>query len=387
MNLGRLGPWKILLPILFLLTSSTAIFGQRAVADTALADLAASLQPGESAFLDTAGIDSAFTATGSGASSNTHIIWSDEIVWNSVHRKLQFVGGDHYNGISGPDDGPHFIEYDEVSNSWTDHGIPPHIVPSTNHGYDHMAVDPETGYFYVRRVGVGPGNGPVIHYWDGSTWSPIAANNQSAQANEVAVGIDFFPELNGIIWAGIVPGDGLGGLYLWDKTSNSWSTLVTGIPGFPCSHHLAKYNPVHKIVLAGGGGGGCPQGESNLLHKVDAQANVSAIAPAPHPLSIQRSVLTSDPVSGDYLALFTDGSFWAYDALSNLWTQQSSAPPVFTTTSTRLDGILASRVDSYGVNLFVTCKKPAPCRVTIYRHTARPGGDIPPAAPTALTAE
>ena len=77
-------------------------------------------------------------------------------------------------------------------------------------------------------------------------------------------------------------------------------------------HNIAEYSPVHKMVLFGGGNG------SSDLYKLDAKGKVTTLKKTPIGVGTMQSIVTLDPVSGDFLVFGKNGSFYVYDVAATM---------------------------------------------------------------------
>src|SRR5262249_10269889 len=106
------------------------------VVTTSLAQ-AASMQSGTWAELATSDINATLTGTIGGATGNI-IPYSDELVWNSMARKVFFLGGDHKSNPADTRDHPRFVSYTDSTNTWQREPDPPWLLSTMNfHAYDH----------------------------------------------------------------------------------------------------------------------------------------------------------------------------------------------------------------------------------------------------------
>ena len=171
-------------------------------ASTVLGNLAASMKPGTWAQLATNNINP--TLSDSQGASGAIITYTEYIKWDPVGHRLYFLGGDHYP--SGTPVMRH-VQYDEATNSWSMLPQQSWFTAFRSHGYDHAAIDPVHRYFYSR-----PPGDMFIRRWniDTGAWTTLPTNNV-IQYNACCTGIDYFPELNGIIWIGDENND-LGGV-------------------------------------------------------------------------------------------------------------------------------------------------------------------------------
>jgi hypothetical protein len=129
---------------------------------------------------------------------------------------------------------------------------------------------------------------------------------------------------------------------------------------------------VHKVVLFGG--------DNNVIHKLDQQGTVTRLNNAPIPLGIYRSVTTVDPVSGKYLILGANRSFYEFDVMTDTWRVLSGTVPsaVFSALTPPIFDVIAAPVSTHGVVMFVTANA-TNSKVHIYKHAA--GAAAPPTSP------
>src|SRR6185503_17496659 len=206
---------------------------------TEMGKLAASMAPGTWAELKTRNI---VETLGSDGVSGAIFGYSEGGAWDPATRQWLYIGGDH-NGIA------EFVSYSANTNTWKRYPRPSWIGTTkglhTMHGYDHNTINPETGDFYHRSFA-----GSVHKYSIAKgTWStlpPVATDDYMA----CAVGLAYFPELHGLIFAN--GAGGKGGVYLFSDKDQKWSTLGSKLP-MGIYHNFAEYNPVHKVVIFGGG--------------------------------------------------------------------------------------------------------------------------------------
>ena len=330
---------------------------------TALANLAASLQPGTWAELTTNNIAPTLAFTG-GASGIT-IAFSENGVWDPVSRQFFYIGGDHSPTM--PDTCPRFVSYTESTNTWQMLAKPAWFAPKCTpggamHGYDHTAIDPLHRKLYYR-----PFNDMVVRRLDmaSNTWTDLPVIPATVMANtDCCVGVAWFPERNSLIYASVETGTN-GSVIEYQESTGQWQRLGSSVANLPMGTHqqFAEYNPVNKVVVFGGGGG------SRNIYKLDSAGQVTTLQPAPFAVGVEASIFTVDPVSGKYLVLDNAKEFWIYDVNQDSWDLQSGTPPIFNSPlySSSVDGIVATPVDTYGVTMFIKCFS-SDCHVFIYKH-------------------
>lgn len=327
---------------------------------TVLSDKAAQMQPGTWAQISTNNISSVLGANGA---SGMIFGYTEYIKWEPISRRLFFVGGDH-------NDQPKFVSYTESSNNWQTLTKESWMVAGTGsamHGYDHSGIDPATGAFYHR-----PYNSRNVYRYLNGTWTALPAITGSIMGyNSCCAGVEYFPEMKGLIYVSIESGTN-GTVILWDQTTNTWKRLASGLP-MGDYHNFAEYNPVHKVVLFGGGNG------NQNIYKLSASGQVTSLGLAPIGLGVQTSIVTVDPATGEYLIFTSSQQFYKYDIVNNSWKQQSGTVPIWTSSyGNSIHGVVATSISTYNVNLFVSCNSGANCTVNLYKNSSSSTPPPPP---------
>src|SRR5262249_23766286 len=139
--------------------------------------------------------------------------------------------------------------------------------------------------------------------------------------------------------------------------------------------NFAEYSPVHKVMIFGGGNG------SSDLHKLDANSKVTTQKKAPIGLGTMQTIVTLDPVSGDFLVFSKNGSFYVYHVLNHAWKLPEGKLPSLGRTrvaANKVGHVTAAPLSSFGVTMFVKYYNADPPRawVYLYKHS-----DAKPAAP------
>jgi hypothetical protein len=324
---------------------------------TVLGDLAASMKAGEWRTLTTAGAVAALGQTG-GATGNT-IPYANNGVWDPVGHAFYFLGSDHFHSTGYA----RFITYSENTNGWTTLARPAwfwSLTETAMHGYDHSGLDQATGLFYHSPFIKGGGSRTIYRYnVRTNTWlSPFMSPYSSA----CCIGMEYFPEYHGLIFT-----DGAAGIYGCKiGATNTWQLLKSGAT-MGDYHNMSEYNPVHKVVVGGGGN------SNSAMYKIDSNGTVTTLKNAPVTFRILENVLTVDPVGGDFLLFTLNKEFYAYDVLTDTWTLQTgTVPPIYTTgvTGGAVACVIASPIPEYGINMFVSCNGANDCWVSLYKRTA-----------------
>ena len=345
---------------LFLLIITVCLI-QADLQATAMGDLAAGMKAGEWKQLVTQNIATVLAEPGDGATGGV-LGYAEKGAWDPQSEQFFFLGTDHmYSGLAQSS----FVAYSAAANAWRALPKPYWVAGTTMHGYDHIAINPATSEIYYRSSNA---KRAVWRYrrvqdvWQMASSMPttfIATDDLIA----CCIGVVYFPELKGLVYA---DGD-QGSIYSYGTTTAKWTMHATGLPMGPY-HNFAEYNPVHKVVVCGGGNG------SSDLYKVDSTGKVTTLKDAPLGLGICQSIFTVDPVGGDYLVFGADGSFYVYDVLSDTWTRQPGNDffsPVNgggTSDGRLIWYVVATPVSSYGVTIFVKFNF-ASSSVYLYKHS------------------
>jgi hypothetical protein len=332
--------------------SAAAELPEKAEPQTALAKLAASMKPGQWAELKTNGLSMKVFSDG----GHHALQYTDEAVWDPVSRQLLFCGEGH----GGP---PRFVKYTESTNSWT-------VLPLPGfgpvHAYDHQAVDPASGTYYRGRY-----YSREIQQYNvkEGTWSRLTDIPASSGlgGSRITFGFEYFPEMRGLVVFLAA-----NGLYFYDVPKSQWRQLA-GSLGRYTYHEIARYNPVHKVVVFGGGNDSKGY-RSRDLWKLDASGQVSKLRETPLPIGVTGTIFTVDPVSGKYLVFGRQGQVYEYDVTSDTWTElKGPQPPIFTfgpdLKGSAVFGCVATPVSNHGVVMFVKYDREN-SKVFLYKHAA-----------------
>lgn len=358
---------------LLVASAMLAIGGPLFAQATTLGNMAAQMVPGEWRTLSRAGDGSGYgyellvSCKESGGDCADNILnYADKALWNANTREIHFIGKGHMRAAR-------HIVYSEATNRWSVEPLPSWAggAYGIGHGYEHSAIDPANGNIYLRQF-----NSTAVYRWSRSTkaWTQLPAGPNTA----VVAAIEYFPEMGGLVYVGG------GEVHFYSESQGRWSLLASGLAMGPYSH-VVSYNPVHKVIIAGGGDG------SNQLYRVNASGTVTPIASAPVVVGIQSSVFTVDPASAKYLLFGSGGGVFEYDVPGNRWTTlPSSNVQMFAPSGNRILYRSAVPISTHGVVAFLTTDV-GPSNVFLYRHApgqaAPPPDTTPPPAPTGLTVQ
>ena len=320
---------------------------------TEMGRLAARMKPGSWAELKTSGIVEALRATGA---SGAIFGYSEDGAWDPETRRFLYLGGDH-NGI------PRFVAYSADENRWKTLPQPAWIGNGTKHGYDHNAIDPGSRTFYHFPFG---NKARTVQKYDlaRGEWSALPLLDPPEYV-ACAVGVEYFPELGSLVVAN--GGGGKGSVHAFDVKAGSWKTLAGNLP-MGVYHNFAEYNPVHKVMILGGGN------DSSDLYRLDRDGKVTTLKKAPIGLGVMQTIVTVDPPNGDYLVFGKKGVFYVYDVLKDEWREQTGDIPIFAPVRTKDNKVWhtnATPVSTYGVTMFVKYyhRDPDPqAWVYLYKH-------------------
>jgi hypothetical protein len=185
----------------------------------------------------------------------------------------------------------------------------------------------------------------------------------------------YFPELQGLVLLN------RGDLYKLSDVTKEWGEIAPG-SRTTSYHSFAEYNPVHKVVVFGGGN------DSNRnFYLLNSSGQVTALNTPPVNLEVPRVEFTHDPVTGDYLVFNHSKTFYTYNVLTDTWASRSiSGVPaaIWETSDPSQFNTLAAPISTHGVVLFVNCKNTS-CRAYLYKHAQVNNSDTTsPARPAGL---
>jgi hypothetical protein len=283
-----------------------------------LGDLAVSMTPGTWAQLPTNGFTYQEISYAGDAGANT-FMWANKAAWDPATEQLFFIGKGHRYRLWK------FVSYSAETNTWRKMPEAPRMdyANQAGHGYGNNTIVPEDGLFVHYRSG-GSGSGrPYKFDIAAETWYAMPAiPNCGTECWAWGESFEYFPELNGFIKV----------MYdrirFFNKATNTWSVLHSKVDMGSCSA-LAVYNPVHKVMLIGGGEDYNSTGNSvpnNKFYRL--QSNGQLVPLESPPTHIHGSGAHAvDPVTGKYLIIDQSGNVYAFDIMENSWELLRSATP------------------------------------------------------------
>jgi RNA polymerase sigma factor (sigma-70 family) len=350
--------------------------------DTALGRLAASLKPGEIQELKTRGYNREFLkswyswdhdAKGTriyGAQKMGNIMtsgWANDAKWDPNTGRILYFGGAHYASFK-------FVTYSADANEWKLMPVPvwcdPRIAKTSEehgwcgngwiknkktgekrkcwprgHSYDCQAVWPEKRIYAAAMW-----SWLRLYDLDKNEWMPSAPGFRTNSGGPC----EAFPELGGFV-AFSRPNQ----LCLFDPAKRTKRDL--GRIGFGI-HGIMEYNPVHKVVIVGGGDARGDKPVRNL-YLIDRRGKVTKLKPMPDWLRCTPDAkVMCDPASGEYVVQGHRprkggedlGKVHAFHPLKDEWKE---IPKL------RFPGGVAVPVSTYGVIVICTGGK-----VLVYKH-------------------
>jgi hypothetical protein len=224
---------------------------------------------------------------------------------------------------------------------------------TTLHAYDHQAIDTKRGHYFQRRLG---GTGVHRYNISAGSWDRIADIPLNYYP-PIASALEYFPELDGLVFVS-GRGQGVSEVYLYSMATSTWSIIASDLY-MGDYHNFSEYDPVHKVLLFGGGNG------SSDVYALDASGKVAKKKSAPVELGIARSVIVGDPVSGKLLVFAENGTSYEYDVVGDSWKTIGSHN--LKDNYGDLSAV-AAPIASYGVDIFVKADF-GRSTVLVYKHS------------------
>lgn len=312
-----------------------------------LAKLAAGMKPGTWAELKTEG----YTADLLKVQTHHILEYTAAATWEPASRQVLFVGQGHYSALK-------FISYSADANAWKLRPTPAWWKgdPDTGkgpigHAYYNNTIDAARGIFYHHQSG-----GNLVHRYDAARdeWTTLPEIKGASTGHGTAIA--YFPERKTLVRVHS------GNLHFYDEDKKEWQAHGAKLPMGPY-HNVAQYSAKQQGVLFGGGNG------SKKLYRLDADGTVATdLKEAPTEIGINTTVVTSDPVTGQFLILTKDDKFYAYDAKADTWKELPTEGMPFAMKGSSFD-VVATPVAAHGVTLFFTAARKG-LKVCLYKHAA-----------------
>ncbi len=214
--------------------ASTTLAGED-VEQSELAKLAAAMEPGAWAELNTEGYGPDLLDV-----QNHHILeYTDTAVWNPKSQQVLFVGQGHYSALR-------FIAYSAATNPWK--RLPtPKVVEGRpgnrqggpiGHAYNNNALDAARGILFHHQSAT-----RLVHRYDvaADKWTTLPEIKDAAAGHGTALA--WFPERQELVRI-------LGGtVHVFDERTNAWSILKDKLPVGPYHNLLSRTSPVDGSVI------------------------------------------------------------------------------------------------------------------------------------------
>jgi hypothetical protein len=309
-----------------------------AAGDSALRNLATSMSAGAWANFSMGLTSATFTGVAPGGSEpSINNGFGNRMLWDPVHRKLQYAGTTHTGGATVSGAGG-LATWDEKTNTWSRET---YAWSSENpgHSYSHIAVNTTNGDLYFRSFNSRTIYRRVYGQTGQASWQAFSAlNGITNWANQVAGALEWFPELNG----------GAGGLAFADELGASRSDAT--LKSWTGQSSISKSGPYHNWCARAGGlfyfGGG---NGSSAMYAMNAGGTVSAKASTPLSAGSAGASMVFAHPNGTDLLLFQNSASGAIHRFngtswSNAGTHQIGVS----------DGLwMACAIPEYGVMVFI----------------------------------
>ncbi len=329
-----------------------------AQAQTPLASLANSMQPGSWAELQTSNIG----VFNQGGAAGNILDYASDASWDPIHRKFLYYGSDHID--ANPALISRLVVYDDATNSWTNLGPGPFAtVGQTEHGFYNHAIDPATGTFYRRYAGA------QYYKYDvaSNVWTSLPGNGTSLCPNCIIQGSDFAAAFGGYIYAqgGENP---TGSVYLFNTSTQQWSRIAQNITALQSYPTFSAYSPLTQTFIFGNHNGG--------FYKMNSSFAVTQLTTPP--ISIYTGSgflgnLVADPITGNFVVLAADTrALYQFVAGTDTWQALASANKP----NLAFWDVISAPISNYGVTMYVACAG-ATCKTYLYKYAA---SAPPPAA-------
>ncbi len=338
---------------------------------SAISVAATNLAVGSWTTISTDGFTDSLLSTG----ANYITDYANNIFWTPGTRRMWFLGGPNHGETSK------YIYYDEVTNTWVQTA---HSVFNEGHQYDKMtAVAVSDGYPGADRAWI-MNNTQLEYYESGTGWTDFGPGD-SIGGNNFYDALEFFEARN----------------EMWHLVSNQsqspvvhrlsranpgagWSAVT--VPGALALSYVifAAYSRPLQMMIFGGANGG-----SNVW-AADINATVTKKANSPYGIGGDQARVTSDPVTGLFLVIFSNGQMWAFNPSAstvngvapNTWVRTTNPPWGATTTGPQIGWIPARSSPDPMPGVIMAIHR-GDLSVRLYKHAAQ-AVMPPPNAPVSL---
>ena len=330
-----------------------------------LADLSASLSPGDWGQLTSAIGQDAVIGSQPGASGSATIFGNTQ-PWNPFNKSIEIMGSDH-QGVP-PTSWMEHARYSALTNSFS--VIEPKgFLSGIGHPYDHHVVNPANGDLYFTPYTGFSGSIPLYRKsFSGGSYSQIFTFSPiSDQATHGSAW-----------WSGAFSGAGAQGCFvLYDNGSGagqlrcydplSGSQIYSNNSASPGAngddyHTVVEYSPIHNVAVYGGG-----SINSNKLWRLSSDGSVASMPSAPIGVGMQQGNFVNDPVTGNFI-LMGSGQLWELNPNgAGTWTLKSSTPSGVGSPAAR-EGVISCSISDYGVIAYITQASSSGGTFFVYKH-------------------
>ncbi|TMA97481.1 MAG: fibronectin type III domain-containing protein [Deltaproteobacteria bacterium] len=318
------------------------------------------------------------------------ISYTDKMIWDSVGKKLYFLGQSHCSSSY-----QQLAIYDEVTNGWTISSTSQSFwaaIGGPSHSYNHLA-GPRNGKLYYKFY-----SSPTIYAYNTATgiWNTTDVPAIPAGNMNCCGQLDYFPERDSLVWV-----DGDWGIWEYTFSNNTWTnthqTTVGNVHPMGDYENVGRYNSVRRAIFFGGGVVSGP-GIAGRAYELTQGNTVTTLSNMPANYFLANSGVTSSGVlsvdpSGQYIAFMVNNvtgvpAVFTLDASNpaNPWVQQPSGgnPPWFTgRTDGPVFGVAAATIPEYGVMAFLANNTNA-SKLYLFKFQAAAPDTVPPSNPTNL---
>ena len=321
-------------------------------------------------------------ALGAGSVSGTMIHYCNSMPWNPVAKVIEVLAMDHNYGRL------RYVRYVDASNQFSLIADDVGLGSQTQHGYDHVNVNPFTGDLYYRQYSLNSGSINCFRKALGSTasFSALPALASTNGAEQVAIGSCWWtgPFSGGgghgaqgslmVFNSGnAVGGAGDGQIGAFDPLANRWffsKAAVSPYYGNSATYHsVMEYSRVWNVAVYGGG-----NAAPDKLWRLNADGSFNPMpnVPSGKAVGVQRGILDCDPVTGNFL-LLSAGELWELNPTGGgAWKQQggSRTPP----SAVGIPGpgnpkaVLSCSIPEYGVIAYITQPTSSGGTFFLYKH-------------------
>lgn len=329
---------------------------------SALSDKFASLSPGQMTELSVNNLLPPLQDPGGGATGSI-LAFTNGAPWDPVNRKLIHASGDHH----APSNGQQVMEYSESDNTMRRLAKPTWLQSALTHSNDHSVTDGQGNWWYFtgdKMVKTNIASGAVQIF------------NLNVGGN--IAGVAYFPEMSGFIIFYNT------NVRIWRETTGFGANLADGLENVGDYHNFCQYCPVHKVVILGGGQRFFSDTNTAVsykgMYRVNSAGQVTPLKDAPHVLDMGFSLECADPVTGDLVVWFANGTVYSLNPTANAWTQHDAgksallfADPYF---GSAVNLTCVAMCSTYGGIIFVKHRPDEGyAKFILYKHAA---GSTPP---------